>query len=83
MTTHFVFNGTAANNLSLMAFAKPYGAVVCSDMAHVINDESTAPERFLGMRLLPRRAGTARSCPSPSRRSWGGAMASMAPFPWL
>jgi len=50
---HFVFNGTAANNLSLMAFAKPYGAVVCSDMAHLINDESTAPERFLGMRLQP------------------------------
>ncbi|HNX32265.1 MAG TPA: beta-eliminating lyase-related protein [Holophaga sp.] len=53
VATHFVFNGTAANNLSLMAFAKPYGAVVCSDMAHVVNDESTAPERFLGMRLLP------------------------------
>jgi threonine aldolase len=50
---HFVFNGTAANNLSLMAFAKPYGAVVCSDVAHLWNDESTAPERFLGMRLLP------------------------------
>jgi threonine aldolase len=53
VATHFVFNGTAANNLSLMAFAKPYGAVVCSDMAHLVNDESTAPERFLGMRLLP------------------------------
>lgn len=53
VTTHFVFNGTAANNLSLMAFAKPYGAVVCSDMAHLVNDESTAPERFLGMRLQP------------------------------
>jgi threonine aldolase len=55
----FVFNGTAANNTALMAFAKPYGAVVCSDMAHLINDESTAPERFLGMRLLdvPSREG--------------------------
>lgn len=53
VATHFAFNGTAANNLSLMAFAKPYGAVVCSDMAHLVNDESTAPERFLGMRLLP------------------------------
>jgi threonine aldolase len=53
VATHFVFNGTAANVLSLMAFAKPYGAVICSDVAHVCNDESTAPERFLGMRLLP------------------------------
>lgn len=53
VATHLVFNGTAANNLALMAFAKPYGAVVCADVAHLANDESTAPERFLGMRLLP------------------------------
>lgn len=53
VAAHFVFNGTAANNLALMAFAKPYGAVVCSDVAHLCNDESTAPERVLGMRPLP------------------------------
>jgi threonine aldolase len=53
VSTHFVFNGTAANNLSLMAFVKPYGAVVCSEVAHLCNDESTAPERFLGVRLQP------------------------------
>ncbi len=49
---HFVFNGTAANVLSLMAFQKSYGAVICSDASHVANDESTAPERLLGMRLI-------------------------------
>lgn len=53
VTAHLVWNGTAANNLALMAFARPYGAVICSDVAHLCNDESTAPERFLGMRLLP------------------------------
>jgi len=53
VSTHFVFNGTAANVLSLMAFQKPYGAVLCSDLAHLWNDESTAPERALGMRLIP------------------------------
>jgi len=53
VATHFVFNGTAANNLALMAFAKPYGSVLCSDVAHLNNDESTAPERFLGMKILP------------------------------
>ena len=53
VSTHFVFNGTAANVLSLMAFQKPYGAVLCSDLAHLWNDESTAPERTLGMRLIP------------------------------
>jgi threonine aldolase len=64
VTTHFVFNGTAANNLSLMAFAKPYGAVVCSDMAHLCNDESTAPERFLGMRLQPVASRDGKIIPS-------------------
>jgi len=56
VSTHFVFNGTAANVLSLMAFQKPYGAVLCSDLAHLWNDESTAPERTLGMRLMPLRS---------------------------
>jgi len=56
VSTHFVFNGTAANVLSLMAFQKPYGAVLCSDLAHLWNDESTAPERTLGMRLIPMRS---------------------------
>lgn len=49
---HFVFNGTAANLLALMAYQKSYGAVLCSDVSHIANDESTAPERMLGMRLL-------------------------------
>jgi threonine aldolase len=53
VATHFVFNGTAANVLSLMAFQRPHGAVLCSDVAHLWNDESTAPERTLGMRVIP------------------------------
>jgi threonine aldolase len=53
VSTHFVFNGTAANVLALSAFAKSYGAVLCSDVAHIANDESTAPERTLGMRVVP------------------------------
>lgn len=50
---HFVFNGTAANNLSMLPFAKPHGAVLCSEIAHIRMDESTAPERAHGMRLIP------------------------------
>ena len=34
-----------------MAFQKSYGAVLCTDVSHIANDESTAPERILGMRL--------------------------------
>lgn len=64
VSTHFVFNGTAANNLSLMAYAKPYGAVICSDMAHLVNDESTAPERFLGMRIQPVRSTDGKMDPN-------------------
>jgi threonine aldolase len=64
VATHFVFNGTAANNLSLMAFARSYGAVVCSDVAHLCNDESTAPERVLGMRLLPVQSRDGKILPS-------------------
>jgi threonine aldolase len=64
VSTHFVFNGTAANNLSLMAFARSYGAVVCSEVAHLCNDESTAPERILGMRLLPVKSREGKIVPS-------------------
>jgi threonine aldolase len=53
VSTHFVFNGTGANVTALMAFAKGNGSVLCSEVAHVVNDESTAPERLLGMRLTP------------------------------
>jgi len=53
VSTHFVFNGTGANVTALMAFAKSYGSVLCSEVAHVVNDESTAPERLLGMRITP------------------------------
>ena len=52
-SAHFVFNGTAANVTALMAFAKSYGSVLCTRTAHLCNDESTAPERLLGMRLQP------------------------------
>ena len=71
VTTHFVFNGTAANVTALMAFAKPYGAVLCSDLAHLCNDESTAPERFLGMRLVPLRSRDGKIDPEALREVLG------------
>ena len=71
VATHFVFNGTGANVTALMAFAKPYGAVLCSDLAHLCNDESTAPERFLGMRLLPLRSLDGKVDPEALREALG------------
>ena len=49
----FVFNGTAANCLSLKALTNSYGAVICAGGAHIYVDECGAPEKFTGCKLLP------------------------------
>ncbi len=49
----FVFNGTAANALSLAALCQSYHSVICSSSAHVETDECGAPEFFSnGSKLL-------------------------------
>ena len=48
-----VFNGTAANCLSLKALTHPFHAIICSEAAHIYNDECGAPERFTGCKLIP------------------------------
>jgi threonine aldolase len=40
--------GTAANALALSLLAPPYGAVLCTDIAHIDNDECNAVEFFTG-----------------------------------
>ncbi|MGO9648259.1 MAG: threonine aldolase family protein, partial [Terriglobales bacterium] len=47
-----VFNGTAANCLSLKALTASYHAVICADVAHVHTDECGAPEKFTGCKLV-------------------------------
>ena len=49
----FVFNGTAANVLSLQALARPYHAVLCPEMSHLYTDECGAPEKATGCKLIP------------------------------
>ena len=51
----FVFNGTAANCLSLKALTKSYDAVICPEGAHIYVDECGAPEKFTGCKLIPIR----------------------------
>jgi threonine aldolase len=53
----FVFNGTAANCLSLKALTEPYHAVICAEAAHIYTDECGAPEKFTGCKLIPIPAG--------------------------
>jgi len=48
----FVFNGTGANVLALRAACSPWGAVICSQTAHLNMDETGAPERVGGLKLL-------------------------------
>jgi len=49
----FVFNGTAANCLSLKTMMESYHAVICSEGAHIYTDECGAPEKFTGCKLIP------------------------------
>ena len=49
----FVFNGTAANVLSLQALARSYHAVLCPELSHIYTDECGAPERLTGCKLVP------------------------------
>lgn len=48
-----VFNGTAANCLSLKAMTDTYHAVICAEAAHIYTDECGAPEKFTGCKLIP------------------------------
>jgi len=48
-----VFNGTAANCLSLKALTNTYHAVICGEAAHIYTDECGAPEKFTGCKLIP------------------------------
>jgi threonine aldolase len=49
----FAYNGTGANVLGLQAMLQSFNSVVCSELAHINVDESTAPEKFIGGKLVP------------------------------
>jgi len=56
----FVASGTAANSLALSCLVQPWETILCHHQAHILLDESTAPEFFTGgARIIPvtRRAG--------------------------
>jgi threonine aldolase len=53
----FVFNGTAANSLTLASLCQSYHSVICADASHVETDECGAPEFFSnGSKLLVARS---------------------------
>lgn len=53
-TIYFVATGTAANSLALASLVNPWEIILCHHQAHILIDESTAPEFFTsGARQVP------------------------------
>jgi threonine aldolase len=50
--TYLCWNGTGANVMALAAMIRPADCIVCSSWAHIAVDETGAPERVLGTKLL-------------------------------
>jgi threonine aldolase len=58
---HLVFNGTAANALSLAQLCQPFHSVICHEHAHIDNDECGAVEAFSGgAKLIPTRGANGK-----------------------
>jgi threonine aldolase len=49
---YFVYNGTAANVLSLTSSTRSFNSIICAETAHINVDECGAPEKFSGCKLL-------------------------------
>ena len=50
--TFFVFNGTAANVMSLSGITRSWNSVITASTAHLEEDECGAPEKFIGCKVL-------------------------------
>lgn len=48
----FAYNGTGANVLGLSSLTNSFNAIICSALAHIHVDESTAVEKFTGCRQI-------------------------------
>ncbi len=64
VTTLLVWNGTGANVLALASLLGPAEAVVCSEWSHIAVDETGAPERILGAKLIDLPSADAKLRPS-------------------
>jgi threonine aldolase len=50
---YFTFNGTGANNFGLSCILQRHQSILCTDVAHLYVDESTATETITGCRIYP------------------------------
>ena len=58
-----VWNGTGANVMALSTLVRPGDGIVCTDWSHINVDETGAPERVIGAKLLPQPTGNAKLVP--------------------
>jgi threonine aldolase len=67
-----VFNGTGANVLGLQSMLPRWGAVICTQTAHIHTDENAAPERIGGLKLLTVPTPDGKLTPElVDREAWG------------
>jgi threonine aldolase len=62
-----VWNGTGANVMALATMVRPGDCVVCSQWAHIAVDETGAPERSVGVKLLTLPSSDAKLQPGQLR----------------
>jgi len=58
-----VWNGTGANVMGLATMLRPAEFVLCTRWAHIAVDETGAPERILGAKLVPVETADAKIVP--------------------
>lgn len=72
VTAYPVFNGTGANVVSLSGLTTRWGAVICSDVAHITTDEGGAPEKLAGLKMYAVPAPHGKLTPElVDREAWG------------
>jgi threonine aldolase len=67
-----VFNGTGANVVGLQSMLPRWGAVICTQTAHIHTDENAAAERVAGLKLLTVPTPDGKLTPELiDREAWG------------
>lgn len=67
----FLATGTAANVLAIAALTRPWQQVICHAHSHCNDDESTAPERLTGCRVVPVAGDSGKLTPRDVARAGG------------
>lgn len=53
IAVYFLYNGTGANVLALKSVTESWQSILCSESAHIYEDECGAPEKITGCKLIP------------------------------